>query len=110
MAYSNGYRAGQIGGSQYLATIISTVGPLLWAKGTRRSTYWYVPEIKGMMKIVHEGMDENGAVTVEETFTLTSFQPAVQRPLSGGKSNVGSAIRRIDEAFHSRGSLDIFHH
>lgn len=64
----------------YLATIISTVGPLLWYKGSRRSTYWYVPEIKGMMKIVHEVLDENGAVTVEETYTLTSFQPAVQRP------------------------------
>ena len=79
-------------GRQYLATIISTIGPLLWAKGKRRSTYWYVPEIKGMMKIVHEGLDENGAVTVEEAFTLTSFQPA-SRSESGSRVSADSLRR-----------------
>ena len=82
----------RFGGHQYLATIISTIGPLLWAKGKRRSTYWYVPEIKGMMKIVHEGLDENGAVTVEEAFTLTSFQPA-SRSESGSRVSADSPRR-----------------
>lgn len=65
-----------MGAKRYQATVISTVAPLIWPSGYRRSTYWYAPEVKGMMKIVHEGMDEQGVVTVTETYTLLSFQPA----------------------------------
>jgi hypothetical protein len=63
-------------GATYLATIISTVGPLPGHSGYRRSTYWYAPEIKGMMKVIHEGLEENGVVTVEEIYTLQSFRLA----------------------------------
>lgn len=63
----------EAGGKEYQATIITTVGPLPWTAGYRRSKFWYVPEIKGMIKVVHEGLDKNGLVGVEESFTLLSF-------------------------------------
>ena len=63
----------RLAGRTYLATIISTVGPLPGHAGYRRSTYWYAAEVKGMMKVIHEVLEENGVATVEELFTLEDF-------------------------------------
>lgn len=67
----------RLGNSVYLTTIISTVGPLPGESGYRRSTYWYSPEIKGMIKITHDLLEKNGVATLEESFTLQSFHLVV---------------------------------
>lgn len=74
----------RFGAATYPAIIISTVGPLRWSEGFRRSTYWYVREVKGMMKIMLEGLDEDGNLAVVETATLMSFQPATDDGPSDG--------------------------
>ena len=71
----------------YLATVIRTERALTdWdylgrdpGLKRRRATYWYVPEVKGMAKIVHELLDDHGRALTRESYKLLHFYPAVER-------------------------------
>lgn len=68
----------------YPATVIRTERALtpwdLMGRGShvthRRATYWYVPEIRGMAKIEHELIDDNGKEVTRETYALLKFRRA----------------------------------
>jgi len=66
-----------IGGRVYRAVVISAVAeiPQLPALGhaVRHSRYYYVAEIKGMAKIVHELVNARGETVLRESFTLQDF-------------------------------------
>jgi hypothetical protein len=77
----------KIGSQVYLATVIRTERALTsWDYlgrrpdlTRRRADYWYVPEIKGMVKIVHELLDDHGQVLTRESYELLHFYPASKR-------------------------------
>lgn len=48
----------------------------LSARKKTRTTYWYVPELKGTARIVREGLDSAGRVQFHETSELLEFAPA----------------------------------
>lgn len=74
----------ELDGIKYLATTITTIWPEAKRPGFHRTTYWYVPEIKGMIKVVHEGLKENGLVEYVESYYLINFKLANSRKTRSG--------------------------
>lgn len=76
----------RVGPRSFLATVIRSdrtdlndfdVGPDgVSARKKTRTTYWYVPELKGMARIVREHMDGAGRPRFNENSELLEFTPA----------------------------------
>jgi hypothetical protein len=69
----------RVGAATYVATVIQadrTVSVPGYPVKSTRSTYWHVPEMFGMVRVMREWFDEGGKVTARETDELQRFTPA----------------------------------
>ncbi len=76
----------EVGGATHVATVIRTSRPVFPPSpriASRRSTYHYVPALKGMTSIVHELLDQEGAVQLHESMQMLRFTPAGQAAPDG---------------------------